>query len=65
MENLNTLYAAIKVAAANRDEVYKRFCEGKHPDAERILSLENGVVSDLARDYKANGGKRNIDKFLR
>lgn len=61
----STLYRAIKSAAQDRDRVYRAFVEADHPDARRLFDLHNGVVNDLVRDYRAEGGRRPVDQFVR
>lgn len=59
------LYAAIKSEAQTRDRVYRAFVEANHPDARRLFDLHNGVVNDLVRDYRAEGGRRPVTRFVR
>ena len=61
MENASVLYGAIKREHANRATAYENLAG--HPDREKDYDFHTKVLSDLIRDYKAAGGKRDVEKY--
>ena len=61
MENASILYGAIKREYADRRRAFETLAG--HPDQERDYELHTGVLADLIRDYKAAGGKRDVEKY--
>ena len=48
--------------AKERDNSFERM-NGKHDDAAKLHNVWNHAINSLIADYKAAGGKRDIDKF--
>lgn len=61
MEKASALYGAIKREYADRATAYENLTG--HPDREKDYDLHTKVLEDLIRDYKAAGGKRNVEKY--
>ena len=61
----STIYKAIKNEAARRDNAFKAFSEADHPDARGVFDLHNAAVKDLVAEYKAAGGCRPVDQFVK
>ena len=61
METATVLYGAIKREYKARAEAYENLAA--HPDREKDYALHTKVLADLIRDYKAAGGKRDVEKY--
>ena len=63
MENLTTLYGAIKKEYAHVQDLDRLFCD--HPDHDQLVKLHALTLADLVRDYWSAGGKRDVVRYLR
>lgn len=60
-ESKSTLYGAIKLEYADRARARENLVN--HPDRQADWDLHTKVIADLIRDYKAAGGKRDVERF--
>ena len=61
MATASTLFGAIKREYNDRENAYRNLAG--HPDRDKDYALHTLVISDLIRDYKAAGGKRDVEKY--